>query len=267
MSTETLPAVVAATHEVNTSGYFGNIDVFADGQRMAKALAAADFVPKEFKDNIPNCLIALDMSIRLKANPLAVMQNIYMVHNKPSWSSQFLIACVNKSGLFKTPLRYRFSGKEGTDEYGCVAWAVDNSGETLESTKITMKMAKEEGWYGKNGSKWKSMPEQMLRYRAATFFARAYCPELTMGMMTNDEVRDTYDVEARPPEKQTASARLSEVLKVAPPGDSKESETIDVEPSETDEDSDDWFERERKALEPEIEEGYEKWKEKEATKA
>ena len=53
-----------------------------------------------------------------------------------------------------------------------------------------MQMADAEGWTKKNGSKWKTMPELMLSYRAATFFGRMYCPDLLMGMQTADEVED-----------------------------------------------------------------------------
>ena len=53
-----------------------------------------------------------------------------------------------------------------------------------------MQMAKDEGWSTKNGSKWKTMPEQMLRYRSASFFGRIYAPEILMGFKTTDEVED-----------------------------------------------------------------------------
>jgi hypothetical protein len=51
-------------------------------------------------------------------------------------------------------------------------------------------MAKAEGWYNKAGSKWKTMPELMLMYRAAAFFARLYTPDLTMGFKTAEENLD-----------------------------------------------------------------------------
>src|SRR5690606_41650747 len=59
----------------------------------------------------------------------------------------------------------------------CTAWAIEaRTGERLESAEISMEMAVKEGWYQKNGSKWQTMPEQMLRYRAASFFGRIYAP-------------------------------------------------------------------------------------------
>jgi hypothetical protein len=51
-------------------------------------------------------------------------------------------------------------------------------------------MAKAEGWLTKTGSKWITMPELMLKYRAAAFFGRLYAPEVLMGMQTTEEIVD-----------------------------------------------------------------------------
>lgn len=172
---------------------FSSIQNFESAQRMAKALSSSDLVPKQYAGNIPNCIIALEMSQRLGANPLMIMQNLYVVHNRPAWSSQFMIACVNGSGRF-SPLRYEITGKPLSDDWTCVAWAYDKgTGEKLCSPKVSIRMAKAEGWYNRNGSKWLTMPELMMRYRAATFFGRTYCPELTMGMHTVEEIKDIGD--------------------------------------------------------------------------
>ena len=175
-----------------------SVSNYSDAQRAAKTLAYSSMVPDTFKAGklqehvaVANCMIALDMALRLKMNPMMVMQNMYIVGGRPSWSASFLVAAINKSGLFKTPLRYKQTGQG--DDFGCIAWAVDHSGEILESTRITIKMAKADGWYAKNGSKWQTMPEQMLKYRAASFFCRAYCPEVAMGMQTADENRDAFE--------------------------------------------------------------------------
>lgn len=188
----------------NPGDVFMNISAFEDAQRMAKMLAASSLVPKTFQQNVGDCTIALEMAQRIGASPLMVMQNLYLVYGKPAWSSQFLIACINASRKF-TPLRYRMSGEKGKDSYGCVAWAKDNDGEILESPEITIAMAKAEGWYTKNGSKWQTMPELMLRYRCATLFARTFAPELTMGIQSEDEVIDVTPVvtEARPSRFET----------------------------------------------------------------
>ena len=161
---------------------------FEHFQRVAVALSKSNLVPVAFQNNAPNCLIALDMADRLQANPMAVMQSLYVVHGKPSWSASFLIAMINSCGRFDS-LRFVITG-EG-DARQCVAVTkARSSSEVLESPPVSIGMAKAEGWVGRNGSKWKTMPELMLRYRAATFWSRLYAPELTLGMQTQEEVID-----------------------------------------------------------------------------
>lgn len=163
-------------------------------QRMAKALAASTLVPATYRNNIPNCLIALEISQRLGASPLLVMQHLYLVHGNPGWSAQFLIATLNQCGRFSA-IKYRFTGEQGKDSWGCIAYAKEKAtGEVIESAEVTIALSKKEGWYSKNGSKWQSMPQQMLMYRSAAWLVRTHAPELSMGLPTRDELEDIDDV-------------------------------------------------------------------------
>ena len=168
-------------------------------QRMATMFSSSTLVPTQFqgKQNFSNCVIALNMAQRLGADPLMVMQNLYVVHGTPSWSSKFMIAMFNQCGRYES-IHYEETGEKGKDTQGVIAWAKEKStGEILKGPEVTIKIAKEEGWYAKNGSKWKTMPDQMLRYRAAAWFIRTTAPELSMGLQTVDEVTDTIDVTPR----------------------------------------------------------------------
>lgn len=82
-------------------------------QRMANMYTTSTIVPDTYKGNVGNCVIALDMAMRMGCNPLMCMQNLYIVHGNPAFSSKFLIATINASGRF-SPLRYEFKGEEGT---------------------------------------------------------------------------------------------------------------------------------------------------------
>lgn len=155
-------------------------------QRVAKAFAASSLVPAQYHDNLPNCIVALEMANRMGASPLLVMQNLYIVHGNPGWSSKFLIASFNQCGRFSA-LRYEFT----PDRTGCRAWAIEKAtGERIDGPMVTLAMAKDEGWSTKNGSKWKTMPELMLMYRSAAFLIRTYAPEISMGLRTDDEIID-----------------------------------------------------------------------------
>lgn len=193
-----------------------SLSTFEHAQRVAKMLSSSSLIPKEYQGNIQNTMIALEMANRIGASPLMVMQNLYIVHGKPSWSSTFIIAALNSSKKF-SPVRFELGG-DG-EEYGCYAWAYDaNNNEKLTGPKITMKMAKAEGWIDKNGSKWKTMPELMLRYRAAAFFGRLYAPEIMMGMQTMEEV---IDISASPIEDEITVDQLKTLYASAEPELSK----------------------------------------------
>lgn len=172
---------------------FGSTEQFEHTQRVALALTKSDLVPKEFKNNVPNTIIALEIAARIGASPLAVMQNLYIVHGKPSWSSTFIIGAINSSKRFD-PLRFDVTGKDM--ELSCIAWTTEKGKtERIEGPAVTMKMAKLEGWLDKPGSKWKTMPELMIRYRAAAFFGRLYTPDIMLGMQTHEEIIDVSHAE------------------------------------------------------------------------
>lgn len=161
---------------------------FELSQREAIALSKSELIPKPFQGRTADCLIAINLARRIKADPLMVLQNLDVIHGRPSFRASFLISCFNSTGEF-TRLRYRFEG-EG-DERTCVAFANDKqTGEEYEGPPVSIAMAQAEGWATKNGSKWKTLPDLMLRYRAAAFFIRTTAPEIAMGLYTSDEVRD-----------------------------------------------------------------------------
>lgn len=169
---------------------------FSLAVRQAKALTSSTLVPEAYRGdkNLGNAMIALEVANRIGASPIMVMQNLYVVHGRPSWSSTFLIATVNACGRF-TPLRFEVVGLDpDAEDYRVRAVAKDKeSGETCEGPWITWKMVKAEGWAGKTGSKWKTMPSLMFNYRAAAFWSRLYAPELSLGIHTAEEVQDFAD--------------------------------------------------------------------------
>lgn len=194
-----------------------NIRQFEFVQRIGQMYAQSSMVPDTYKGNIANCVIAVDMAQRMGANPLMVMQNLYMVHGIPSWSTKFLIATINQCGRF-SPLMYECNNLEG-DDYGwrCYTYAKDDvqRKNRLEGSWITWKMVKQEKWdykpdkSGKNTSKWASMPEQMFRYRAAAFWERTHAPEISMGFYTREEILDANIEDVEYTEMPTMSKKFA----------------------------------------------------------
>lgn len=221
---------------------------FQTMQRVCQMFASSDLVPDTYKavvkpippganeatvaaiqqENtaarnkaIANCMIAVEVSTRIGASPLMVMQNMAVIYGRPSWSSKFLIATVNSCGRFE-PLQFKFTEKgalgmvDYTDyawnpakrckdavtkqfdgkripDIECVAFTTKRGAtDVLESAPVSVRLAIQEGWYTKNGSKWQTMTRQMLMYRAASMWTNAYAPELSMGMRTVEEQQDIY---------------------------------------------------------------------------
>lgn len=261
-------------------------------QRVAKALSASTLVPVQYRAfvekkeygkvvghesnsaGLPNCIVALNMSQRMGADPLMVMQNLYVIEGRPSWSSQFIIASINSCGRF-SPLRFDLSEPGKTEEIAysatfwkdgkkvtenrkakvkhqtCRAWVIEKeTGDRLDGPTVSIQMAIDEGWLTKNGSKWLTMPEIMLRYRAASLLGRLYAPELLMGLQSREEVEDfiqaelddsgsyTVDVddlrnkEPTPPAVHDDEAEEAELVSDAPENDDTTTgEIIDAKPT------------------------------------
>jgi len=179
--------IIKLTEKPQQIGFFSNGKAFDHVQRIAVMFSKSDLVPKKFQNNVGNCIIAIEMAQRMGASNLMVMQNLDVIQGKPGFSSTFLIACINACGKF-SPLRYEEDNEEGRR---CRAWAFDKANqEKIYGAWVSMNMAKLEGWLDKNGSKWKTMPELMMRYRAAAFFQRQFAPEISMGLHTVEEIID-----------------------------------------------------------------------------
>ena len=164
--------------------------------RVAKMFAASSIVPEHFRGKIENCFIACQMAFRLKVDPFMFLQSTYVVHGKPGMEAKLAIALMNTSGLFDGPLEFDLAG-EG-DQRGCQVKAkLKAGGREITGPRVSIATAKAEGWYGQN-QKWKTIPDLMLQYRAASWFGRLYCPERLMGMQTVEEIRDVGETVAEP---------------------------------------------------------------------
>ncbi len=195
--------------------------------QVANALAQSTIIPQQYQNSPANCFVALEVASRMNASPFMVMQNLHIIQGKPSWSSSFIISAINTSGRFKTPLQFKLTGSG--DNLECFAYATSKDGTICEGPVVSMKMAKAEGWFGKNGSKWQTMPELMIRYRAASFFGRLYTPEVLMGMQSVEEIIDVDPIDISnfsPEEEVRINANTGEVMDFEEPVAETKKETV-----------------------------------------
>ena len=169
---------------------YGSKERFNELFTKAKYLASSDLVPDSYKGKPSNCMIALDTAERMGVSPLFVMEQLTIVRGRRTWSGQACGMLIEKHPKFKD-VELVYVGKEGQDDWGAYVQAVrKDNGKTIKGTTVTMKMAKEEGWT--SNSKWRSMPAQMMGYRAYSFFARLYCADALNGFMTEGEPEDAF---------------------------------------------------------------------------
>ena len=164
-------------------------DLFEATQRMAKLLVASEIIPQSYRGKIADCVIAIDMANRMGVSPIIIMQNSQIVQGNFSWKGTACKAMIDGCGKYKNS-RYVEVGERGTDSWGFYLEATEKKGDVVKGPVVDIAMAKAEGWYGKNGSKWRTMPELMLKYRAAAFFFRTECASLAMGFLTTEEQED-----------------------------------------------------------------------------
>lgn len=186
---------VTQEHAVSTN-VFANLDSFKEIYDIGKMFASSSLVPQAYQGKTMDCTIAVDMANRMGVSPMMVMQNLYVVKGKPSWSGQACMSMIKASPLFKD-VKPVYTGERNTDTWGCYIRAVrKDDGEEVRGAEVTIKMAKDEGWYSKKDkygnetSKWQTMPELMLAYRASAFFARVYIPNSLMGCSVEGEAED-----------------------------------------------------------------------------
>lgn len=161
--------------------------------RTADMLSKAGIIPQQYRGKPGDCLIAIDMANRMGISPIMVMQSSQIVQGNFTWRGSACKALIDGCGKFRISW-YVTVGTPGTSDWGCRLVAVrTRTGKTVSGPTVTWKMAVDEGWVNKNGSKWRTMPEIMMRYRAASFFAKTECPEVLMGFQTAEEQMDIID--------------------------------------------------------------------------
>lgn len=181
-------AVPVNATPMNVTNIWVDKDAFEQTQRVAIMLSKSQMIPEKYQNKPQDCFVAIEMAARAGLSPLAVLQNVDVVKGKPRWNGQACMAIINSCGRFRDA-HPEYSGEKGTESRACFIRATRVSdGVTVDGTEVSLRMAAAEGWM--SNPKWKNMPEQMLFYRAAAFFARMYCPSELLGAIVEGEPED-----------------------------------------------------------------------------
>jgi hypothetical protein len=170
--------------------------------RVAKAFSMSGMVPGHFQGKPESCMVALMYAQQLGEHPMVMFQEVTVINGRPGTSARFAIARANKSGLLQGPISWKSKGQGDALEVTASA-TLRETGEVI-STTVTMKEATADGWT--RNPKYRSIPEQMLRWRAATRLINLYLPEVLFGLGVREEA------EVRPAQVQEVSAFVGTVV-------------------------------------------------------
>lgn len=208
---QTTLVVKEPTQNPNAVTMWNDAKLYNQSLAMAQTLSKSEIIPQSYKGKPADCLIAIDIANRLGLSPAIVMQNSQIVRGNFTWRGSACKAMIDGCGRYQKT-RYVYVGEEGKDSYGCYLEAIDNDGDIIKGVPVTIAMAKKEGWYNKDGSKWQTMSDLMLKYRAAAFFMRTECASIAMGFLTKEEVEDVYGKQTIDNQKASVVDMLDEEI-------------------------------------------------------
>lgn len=182
---------LATTDQQSVVALSSEAEKFSLMQRQAQLFASSPLIPQHLRNGTPqqamaNCYIAMTIADKMGEDRMTVMQNIHIVHGTAGFKASYMIARANSSGKFKDSIDWEVSGK-GKDLSATAFATLASTGRRIEFT-VDMAMAEAEGWT--KNSKYRTLPELMLRYRSGTFLVRLYAPEVMLGYQTAEEVED-----------------------------------------------------------------------------
>lgn len=196
-------------------------------QRQARAYSESTLVSETVR-KYENCVVALMMADEMGESRLAVLQNIYFVHDRPAWITSFMVSRANRSNVFKGPLRWNTKQRDEKNiVVECYADLTHGGSDPRVSLEIDYKTAVESGWTTYKNKRdqivthprWATpmMIEQMLRWRTASWLIRLYAPEVMMGLPTREEIddepREMIDVTPPPRPQREAVETVEEEAK------------------------------------------------------
>lgn len=201
-------------NQITTTEAILSPENFDHSMKIAKELSRSDLVPPHFRDKPQNVVIVMSLAHNLGINVPMALQQISVIGGKPCMSSALMISLLNNAKCLNGPLMFKYDGKPASPERSCTAYGIDAStGQKIEGQPFSLAMAQADG-YTRN-AKYKSLPDLMLQWRAASFFVRAYYPQVVLGLHSSEELDDVQVAAAAP--TGSARERLAQIRETQQP--------------------------------------------------
>lgn len=198
------------SYDTGPSAHLYDTARFEQSQRVAMAMARASLLPKHLRgsdihESQANCLRIVNQAVRWGMDPFAIMDETYVVGGKLGYSGKLVAAVVNANAGLVGRLDYTFTGTPGKDDFTVTVSGQFAGGTAPKIVTLSVGQAKTEN------KMWKADPEQKLCYSGAVKWARRWCPEVVLGVVTDDDLEHVTP----PPPANAATAALRERMEGA----------------------------------------------------
>lgn len=190
---------------MNNTSLLLNIDIMDRMMKLAEVMSqGVATVPKHLQGRPSDCLAIIMQAARWGMDPFVVGQKTHLVNGALGYEAQLYNALITSSKVVHGRFKYEYGGdwakivgkKDGRDESGLfvrvgavlrgeteVTW-----GEPIYLADITTR----------NSPLWKTAPKQQIGYLAVKYWARTYCPEVTMGVYDKEDLEQRTEREINP---------------------------------------------------------------------
>lgn len=156
-------------------------------------------------DKPEKAIAILMMARELNVPDWQAVNQINVIHGKPTVSPQLMIALIERSGLLEDMIVE--SGE------GFCSVTMKRFGRTAHKETFTMEHAQKMGLAGKHN--WKVQPETMLKWRAVSACARVAFPHVISGLYTPEEINPDLVVDSDGKIEVTASTYVPQEEKAS----------------------------------------------------
>ena len=197
-----------------------------EAMELAKLMSNSDLVPKDYKRNPGNCLIAMQMGAEIGLPPMQALQNIAVINGRPAvWGDAALAVIQSKRDFVNI--------SEDIDEKTMTAvCTITRKGREPVTRDFSKKDAEMAGLWSKQGP-WKQYPKRMLQMRARGFAIRDSYADALKGLCIAEDIQDVKDMgDAEVVTEKSAASVLSKKLASPQPEAEAEAATAELPPNQ-----------------------------------
>lgn len=217
-----------------------NVPAMGQMQQLANFMAQGKTtIPSELQGNVGDCMAVCMQAALWKMNPYAVAQKAFFVGGKIGYEGQLVNAAVTNSGAIEGRIKFEYHGpwekvrgnfrmqqNQGKKPFPVQNWKPEDEEDifvrviatlTGESEPSTMDVYLKQ-CQPRNSTLWPTDPEQQISYAAVRKFARRFCPEVILGVYSDDELDPApmREINPAPAEEKQRSFAAVEVKEVDP---------------------------------------------------